>query len=195
VTEKVAAATSGAPGWDMYAYAHVIATFHLNAIPNTPLRITCSDFAHGFVNTGSPHTWELAAVDFHTNNSADFLVTGGSYRYNGPVPIQYMGNTVQPGGVVGPGYCQVPSFTVPEAYVKVYRGQSVQHGPHFSSLDFTFTPLCPSDINHDGFVNGIDFDTYIEWFEAGDDRADFNADGFMNGIDFDEFVAAFYEGC
>lgn len=55
--------------------------------------------------------------------------------------------------------------------------------------------ICPIDFNCDSFVSGIDFDEYVQAFEAGDPRADFDSDGFITGIDFDLFVQAFEEGC
>jgi len=54
---------------------------------------------------------------------------------------------------------------------------------------------CASDINEDGFVNGIDFDVFIAAFEAGDPLADANKDTFVSGEDFDSFVIAFEAGC
>ncbi len=55
--------------------------------------------------------------------------------------------------------------------------------------------LCPSDYDQNTFVNGVDFDSFVAAFEAGDQSADFNHDTFVNGVDFDEFIAAFAAGC
>ena len=52
----------------------------------------------------------------------------------------------------------------------------------------------PADFDGDGFITGIDFDLFVEAFEAGDAAADFDQDCFITGIDFDEFVAAFEHG-
>ncbi|MBL8762014.1 MAG: hypothetical protein JNL50_12005 [Phycisphaerae bacterium] len=54
---------------------------------------------------------------------------------------------------------------------------------------------CPADWNADGFVNGDDYDSYSELFEAGDPAGDFNNDGFVNGDDYDAFASAFEAGC
>ncbi len=54
---------------------------------------------------------------------------------------------------------------------------------------------CPADTNHDGFVNGVDFDRFMEAFQAGNLLADVDQNGFVNGADFDLFVAAFDAGC
>jgi hypothetical protein len=54
---------------------------------------------------------------------------------------------------------------------------------------------CPSDFDFDGFVTGIDYDLYVQSFEAGGIASDFDGDGFITGIDFDLYVAAFEAGC
>jgi hypothetical protein len=54
---------------------------------------------------------------------------------------------------------------------------------------------CPADFNHDGFVNGDDFDLFASAFESGASAADFNRDGFVNGDDFDAFASYFEGGC
>jgi len=54
---------------------------------------------------------------------------------------------------------------------------------------------CPSDIDDNGFVNGEDFDTWIQWFIDGNSLADYNHDTFITGEDFDEFVDDFAAGC
>ena len=59
----------------------------------------------------------------------------------------------------------------------------------------TVDPRCPADFDNDGFVTGIDFDLYVQAFEAGDMSADFDEDGFISGVDFDLFVAAFETFC
>ena len=55
--------------------------------------------------------------------------------------------------------------------------------------------LCGADINGDTFVNGVDFDTFVDAFVLGDIAADYNHDTFVNGVDFDEFTLAFEAGC
>jgi hypothetical protein len=58
-------------------------------------------------------------------------------------------------------------------------------------LDLELIPTCPADFDGDGFVTGMDFDSYVRAFEAGAASADFDADGFVTGLDYDLFVAAF----
>ncbi len=60
---------------------------------------------------------------------------------------------------------------------------------------FMLVPRCPADFNHDGFVNGDDYDAFASLFDAGGIGADFNHDGFVNGDDYDAFASAFDAGC
>jgi hypothetical protein len=55
--------------------------------------------------------------------------------------------------------------------------------------------LCFADYNADGFVDGIDYDSFNNDFEAGALGADVNGDGFVDGIDYDRFMARFEAGC
>lgn len=54
---------------------------------------------------------------------------------------------------------------------------------------------CPVDLDADGFVTGIDFDLFVQAFEAGDFASDYDQDGFVTGVDFDLFVQEFEAGC
>lgn len=54
---------------------------------------------------------------------------------------------------------------------------------------------CPADFDNDGFVTGVDYDTFVAAFEAGLASADFDGDGFITGVDFDSYVAAYEAGC
>ncbi len=56
-------------------------------------------------------------------------------------------------------------------------------------------PQCPADFNHDGFVNGDDYDAFAEVFDIADPAADLNHDGFVNGDDYDLFAEHFDAGC
>ncbi|NUQ51803.1 MAG: DNRLRE domain-containing protein [Phycisphaerales bacterium] len=58
-----------------------------------------------------------------------------------------------------------------------------------------YTPPCDADLNHDGFVNGDDYDLFASFFENGESGADLNHDGFVNGDDYDFFASHFEEGC
>lgn len=62
-------------------------------------------------------------------------------------------------------------------------------------LDKMVPAQCPADFDQDGFVSGLDFDLYVQAFEAGEADADFDEDGFVTGLDFDSYVRAFDAGC
>ncbi len=83
---------------------------------------------------------------------------------------------------------------IPFTEAKIIKTTSVGDGVNWDELYFT-NSCCPSDFNHDGFVNGDDFDLYVEAFTAGNIAADFDGNGFVTGDDFDAFVAAFVDGC
>lgn len=52
----------------------------------------------------------------------------------------------------------------------------------------------PCDVTCDGFVNGKDWDVYMDWFVAGDRRADFDRDFFVTGLDVEAYTDAFISG-
>lgn len=54
---------------------------------------------------------------------------------------------------------------------------------------------CPADFDHNGFVNGTDYDDFADAFDQGLPSADFDRNGFVNGTDFDLFALSFEEGC
>lgn len=81
------------------------------------------------------------------------------------------------------------------------RGVTILFGGSTSSAQFNGDtweleyPSCPADFNHDGFVNGDDYDSFAEPFESGGAAADINGDSFVNGDDFDYFAEHFEAGC
>jgi len=54
---------------------------------------------------------------------------------------------------------------------------------------------CFADFDCNGFVNGDDFDSFVAFFELGDQVADADGNTFVNGDDFDVYVVAFEAGC
>ena len=64
-----------------------------------------------------------------------------------------------------------------------------------TSNDALLEVFCPADYDLNGFVNGDDFDAFVEAFVAGDPAADFDRNTFVSGDDFDGFVEAFVAGC
>lgn len=62
----------------------------------------------------------------------------------------------------------------------------------------TFAGLIPralTDVNGDGFIDGADYDNFVEKFEAGNMDADITGDNFLDIFDYDGFVAAYENGC
>lgn len=70
-----------------------------------------------------------------------------------------------------------------------------QSGSQFSDVLLTVGAACPADFNGDGFIDGFDYDEYVDAFETGDMAADTNGDGFLDGFDYDDFVTIFELGC
>ncbi|MFO0835129.1 MAG: GC-type dockerin domain-anchored protein [Phycisphaerales bacterium] len=68
-------------------------------------------------------------------------------------------------------------------------------GAQYGLAALNTRPPCPPDLNHDGFVNGDDYDLFADAFESGGTAADYNSDGFVNGDDFDAFAEDFEAGC
>lgn len=52
-----------------------------------------------------------------------------------------------------------------------------------------------NDINADTYVDGLDYDRFMAWFEQGFAGADINEDGFVDGIDYDTFQNQWLSGC
>lgn len=50
------------------------------------------------------------------------------------------------------------------------------------------------DINDNGFVEGSDLDTFLEYFTVGSILADYNGDSFVNGLDLDSYRSDFLLG-
>ncbi|MFO0834417.1 MAG: GC-type dockerin domain-anchored protein [Phycisphaerales bacterium] len=113
-----------------------------------------------------------------------------------------MSNSVLSAAVVSPGTIQV---TVDPAYF--YHGfplpnelrlrcfvHALKCNEWLQSANVVLI-VCGADVNHDGFVNGDDYDSFAEGFESADPSADFNRDGFVNGDDYDAFAEHFEVGC
>ena len=90
-----------------------------------------------------------------------------------------------PGGGTGdPAY---PAFYTKESAVAISNGLAVH-------LDLELAIGTGADFDHNSFINGDDFDFFVEAFYYGDPIADWDGNCFVNGDDFDGFVAAFEGG-
>lgn len=54
---------------------------------------------------------------------------------------------------------------------------------------------CPGDLNHDGYVDALDYDWFVNRFMSSNPEADVNSDCFLDAADFDMFVRAFMDPC
>jgi len=64
----------------------------------------------------------------------------------------------------------------------------------WSAGTVTFTD-CTVDVNLDGYADTLDFLVFLNYFAAGDHRADFNGDFTVDTQDVLDFLNAFNEGC
>jgi subtilase family protein len=65
--------------------------------------------------------------------------------------------------------------------------------PPFLGCD-PFNTSCPADINADGVVSTADFNLFLEWYFAGDIRADLNDNGIIDFFDISAYRAIFQPG-
>jgi hypothetical protein len=63
------------------------------------------------------------------------------------------------------------------------------------TVNVVIASACPSDFDHNSFVNGDDADAFAAAFDLGDPSADVDGNGFTNGDDADYFAAHFDAGC
>lgn len=125
----------------------------------------------------------------------DSIGGSGGLTLNGKLQVRFLNGYTLPvgqaytmisGGTIQGKFAQLDLPTLPTGVLLVEYG--------VNSVTIRAVK-CPSDFNGDGFVNGDDFDGYVDAFEAGNVEADFNRDGFVTGDDFDAFVAGFAGGC
>lgn len=55
--------------------------------------------------------------------------------------------------------------------------------------------VCGADVNCDGFVDALDYDTFINGWLTSNLSADYNRDGFTDAIDYDGFINDFLASC
>ena len=98
----------------------------------------------------------------------------------------------------GNGYGNIDPITlsgtgIAQIYIWIEQTGEVVDGFGIDDVEITFQ--CLVDFDGDGFVTGLDFDLFVQAFEAGEATSDFDGDGFITGVDFDLFVQAFEYGC
>lgn len=131
-----------------------------------------------------------------TNYEPDALAAYHAYRtgarqtFKGGASILYRRSNVDPGYVpdsaglpdVALGALGLAELIMPGSVQSVLTGS-------YPSCD----PLCPSDWNQDGGVDGSDVNAFFLSWEAGD--ADINEDGGSDGADVETFFVFFEAGC
>jgi len=90
-----------------------------------------------------------------------------------------------PGG--GSGDPAYPALYTKESAVAIANGYRVK-------LEIELAIGTGADFDHNGFINGDDFDAFVALFVVGDPGADWDGNCFVNGDDFDGFVSAFEGG-
>lgn len=129
-----------------------------------------------------------------SNPSIDFDTTGEARIYR--LEVDASGGRLYVDGVFK---LSTPFGTQRSVANRVYFGDSSIYGTskalvHSARVTVRNKP-CYSDFNRDCFLDFLDFDDFVEAFQAGLPIADFNGDGFLDFQDFDEFVTAFEMGC
>lgn len=163
---------------------------------------------HYVLVNGSAQTLKvtLAYHDAPATLPASFAPVNRVYvQVTAPDATVYYGNNVTDGASTPGGTFEIlnnlQEVIVPSPAAGVWTvtvvPQAVNVGAQGYGLVMTgdVSELCPSDFDHNGFVNGVDFDSFVEAFVAGDPSADFDHNTFVNGVDFDSFVEAFEAGC
>jgi len=59
----------------------------------------------------------------------------------------------------------------------------------------TLVVTSPADVDLDGQVDDLDYQSFVEAFETASTDADFNGDGYVNANDYDQFAEHFESGC
>jgi len=139
-------------------------------------------------------TEALYAIGPFTNSNGNPNGKGIARLVNGAwTPV---GTGVEFGGSSGPlSKFDLESFSDNSGRALYVGSVSMAGGSPAKGIARWLIPWCIADFDHDGFVNGEDFDAYVAVFEAGSISADANHDGFVTGEDFDLFAEHFGAGC
>ncbi|HLO42398.1 MAG TPA: glycoside hydrolase family 16 protein [Phycisphaerales bacterium] len=89
-----------------------------------------------------------------------------------------------------------PAGTTKARLVFTFNQPANASGAAFiDTVEFGYIDACIADFDRSGFVDTVDYDRYVQAFEAGFECADVDASGFVDTDDFDTFVQAFEAGC
>ena len=145
----------------------------------------------GDYNQTADGTLEVTIASLANRGTVD---VGGNANLGGTMRVTYNGYTlvredrttlITTGGTVNGVFLVealggIQNVELPRL---IYNAQSVE-----------FVVYGAGDFDGDGFITGIDYDLFVQAFEAGDPRVDVDGDGFITGQDFDIFVLAFEQG-
>jgi len=76
-------------------------------------------------------------------------------------------------------------------------GKDEEYGwgmPQYSMI-LEYLPLCPADLNHDSYVDIVDWEVFMNHYIRPDNKADINFDGIIDMLDVIQFVDYFNQGC
>lgn len=171
----------GASAWSAPVMVNVSAAAGSPA-PRSPIGFSYTKTA----TPGDVVVVELPALFIETPGAAAFTLT------TPPAHSTIVGGS-GPYRIIRPNSAAVKHDVI-EFTTTTASGTSVPARVHIN-----FGPHCPSDFNFDGFVDGFDYDDFVQCFEGGAcpplQTADFNSDGFADGFDYDAFVESFELGC
>lgn len=140
---------------------------------------------------GQTYTFQMVSLSgahpFHLSTSSTGGANGTGHWSDGVIPAS--------GGVSGNNTLVI---TVPANAPNTLFYQCFVHSGLGGRINIV-NPHCHADFNGDSFLDGFDYDEFVQCFEGGScpsgRSADFNEDGFADGFDYDEFVAEFEMGC
>lgn len=95
-------------------------------------------------------------------------------------------------GAANHGWVIIPAGT--DGWRAVSSENTASDRPRLEVL-YSLGPACTADINHDGFVDAIDYDTFVNAFLGASYAADLNGDLFIDALDYDAFVTSFLAPC
>ncbi len=183
--------------------ATLLTNFHRpHGIDNPPLPGSVCGFCGTLV--GEPGAKNLRQIGGMQNTSG--LVgsnIGHAVTVTGGVGQQANGQILVASSFAAPCKAGVYTFSIASVRANVLQSIAVppSNSPTIPALtpitgqSFSITVQCIADFDHNGFVNGDDFDAFVVVFEAGEPSADIDGSTFVNGDDFDLFVRSYDLGC
>lgn len=165
-------------GWNVNPNAHVYAAAD-NVILGSPA-------ADAIIATGKPISFDWSSDLNAVNGWALFFCKGTEFEDDNPSRVY--DNLFQTSLTIPADQALPPGEYTWYVVADIGLGFKTSEYRHL-------TVACLADFNVDLFVNGVDFDDFVDAFVIGGVAADINGDTFVNGVDFDLFVEHFEAGC